>query len=94
MNGFPKAFGETHPNLVRTTGFGQVAHPFDAVVVALFKDLEEPDNQARRGKHQHLKINIYWRSCPDLSMSRTRQFSGGGECAFLAALDARNPRNP
>ena len=42
---------KTHPNLICPTGFGEIAHPFDAVIVASFEHPQKANNQARGGEH-------------------------------------------
>ena len=62
-----------YPNLIAPSCFCEVTYPFDAVVIALLKDLEEPDEQPRRRKHQDLEIDVDWRSRPWYAIGGSRQ---------------------
>jgi hypothetical protein len=81
----------THPYLIGPAGFGQVSHPFDTVIIALFKYFQKPHNQPRRGKHKDLEINIYGGSSPDLASCCTGKLRSPIERELLSSLDSRNP---
>jgi hypothetical protein len=81
----------THPYLIGSAGFGQVSHPFDTVIVALFKYFQKPHNQPRRGKHKDLEINVYGGSSPDLASCRAGKLRSPIERELLSSLDSRNP---
>jgi hypothetical protein len=81
----------THPYLIGPAGFGQISHPFDTVIVALFKHFQKPHNQPRRGKHKDLEINVYGGSSPDLASCRAGKLRSTIERELLSSLDSRNP---
>ena len=84
----------THPYLIRPAGFSQVSHPFDTVIVALFKHFQKPHNQPRRSKHKDLEINVYGGSSPDLACCRAGKLRIPVERELLSSLDSRNPAHP
>lgn len=81
----------THPYLIGPARFGQVSHPFDTVIVALFKYFQKPHNQPRRSKHKDLEINVYGGSSPDLASCRAGKLRSPVERELLSSLDSRNP---
>jgi len=81
----------THSYLIGPAGFGQVSHPFDTVIVALFENFQKPHDQPRRGKHKDLEINVYGRSSPDLTSRRAGKLRSPIECQLLSSLNSRNP---
>jgi hypothetical protein len=81
----------THPYLIRPTGFGQVSHPFDTVIVAFLKYFQKPHNQPRRSKHKDLEVNVYGGSSPDLASCRAGKLRSPIERELLSSLDSRNP---
>ena len=81
----------THPYLVAPAGLGQVSHPFDTVIVTLFKYFQKPHNQPRRGKHKNLEINVYGGPSPDLASCRAGKLRSPIERELLSSLDPRNP---
>lgn len=81
----------THPYLIGSAGFGQVSHPFDTVIVALFKYFQKSHNQPRRSKHKDLEINVYGGSSPDLASCRAGKLRSPIERELLSSLDSRNP---
>ena len=80
----------THANLVRSTGFGQISYPLDAVIVALLEHLQEAHNQPRGGEHEHLEVDIDWWACPDLAVRHACQRCSPRKRDFLATLYSRN----
>ena len=81
----------THPYLIGPASFGQVSHPFNTVIVTLFKYFQKPHNQPRRGKHKDLEINVYWGPSPDLASCRAGKLRSPIERELLSSLDSRNP---
>ena len=82
---------KTHPNLICPTRFGEVAYPFNTVIVAPLEHLQKANNQPRRSEHQDLEVDVDWRASPDLSICRGRELSGSRECTLLATLYPGNP---
>ena len=77
--------------MVRPARLRQVPYPLHALVVALLEYLQEAHDQARRGEHEHLEVNIDRRAGPDLARRRARQLRVARERHLLATLYSRNP---
>ena len=80
-----------YPDLIRPTGFSEIADPFDAVVVALLKHFQEAHDKAGRREHEHLEIDVYRRPCPHLPVGGRRELSKTRECHLRSTLNAGDP---
>jgi len=80
----------TYSDLV-VSCLSHVSYPLDWLVVVLLKHLQEPDQQSRRRKHQHLEIHRDWWSGPCLLVRHCRQICLTRQHVFRLTLESSNP---